>query len=120
MFDRHAAAVRSVVAAVSADFASTEDLTQETFLRAYRLIDRLRVPADFGPWAGGIARRVARERRRSLLRDRHEFVSDVVRGESKDAGPAEQSSRDEETAMLLRYVAELPERERLTLHAFYF
>ena len=34
LFDRHARLVRAIVVAVSGDFGSVEDLTQETFLRA--------------------------------------------------------------------------------------
>ena len=73
LYDRHARQVRAVVAAVSGDWSDVEDMTQECFLRAYRKLATLRDPERVGPWLAGFARQVARERRRTLRRDRHEF-----------------------------------------------
>lgn len=46
------------------DSAEAEDLTQETFFRAYRYLPRLEDPDRFGPWLHQIARSLCRDRRR--------------------------------------------------------
>ena len=119
LYDRHARAVRAVVAAVSTDFSAVEDLTQETFLRGHCRLAALRDLSAFGPWIRGVARQVSRERRRKLSRDRHRFeakeISVAVIDETDSA-----SEIDEEQRRVLDAVAELPERERLAVHAYYF
>jgi RNA polymerase sigma-70 factor (ECF subfamily) len=120
LYDRHAAMVRAVVAAVTGDWSAVEDMTQECFLRAYRKLATLRDRDRFGPWIAGVARHVARERRRSLRRDRHEF---------RDPEPAEVEPRSDietnlhsrdQLEIVLRRLAELPEQERLAVHLFFF
>ena len=117
LYDRYARLVRAVVCGVSRDWPAIHDLTQECFLRAYRNLARLRQPDRFGPWIVGIARQVARERRRSLRRDRHRFIgSDMP---ERWAAPNAGDSIDEDTELVMRRIAELPERERLAIHAFF-
>ncbi len=119
LYDRHARAVRAVVAAVSADFSAVEDLTQEAFLRGYRRLASLREPAAFGLWIQGVARQVARERGRQLGRDRHRFESNEIDvAVAGEAGAV--MERNEERGRVLAAVAALPERERLAVHAYYF
>jgi RNA polymerase sigma-70 factor (ECF subfamily) len=119
LYDRYARLVRAVVYRVAGGSPSISDLTQECFLRAYRNLSRLRQPDRFGAWVVGIARQVAREYQRSARRDRHQFVpDDSLEPEFQpDATGALQTA--EEVALLLRLVEELPERERLAIHAFF-
>jgi RNA polymerase sigma-70 factor, ECF subfamily len=70
LFDRYARLVRAVVVAVSGDFGMVEDLTQETFLRAYRRLGSLNDSEDFCVCIQGIARLVAMERRREFAHNR--------------------------------------------------
>jgi RNA polymerase sigma-70 factor, ECF subfamily len=119
LYDRYARLVRAVVHRVSAGSPNTSDLTQECFLRAYRDLGRLRQPDRFGAWLVGIARQVAREYRRKLRRERHRFVAnDSLQAEDK-ANPSAAVQTAEEVAILMRLVGELPERERLAIHAFF-
>jgi RNA polymerase sigma factor (sigma-70 family) len=121
LYDRHARTVRAVVVAVSGDFGAVEDLTQETFLRGFCRLTTLRDAAGFRNWIQGVARFVARERRRQLSRerDRHRIEEDDSRLEPADNADV-LLERDEEQRRLMSAIAELPERERLTLHAYYF
>ncbi len=119
LYDRYARLVRAVVFSVANDWPTVQDLTQECFLRAYQKLARLRQPDRFGHWLVGIARQVGRERRRSLRRDRHEFVAGdtlEIPSESDTAGAIQAA---EETELVMRRLAELPERERLAVHAFF-
>jgi RNA polymerase sigma-70 factor (ECF subfamily) len=118
LYDRHAGMVRAVVAGVSGDWSAVEDMTQESFLRAYRKLATLRDPARVGPWVVGIARHVARERRRLLRRDRHLFVAQPLVLESSNDGEAAIDDRDRLQRVMYR-LAELPEDERVAVHAFF-
>jgi RNA polymerase sigma-70 factor (ECF subfamily) len=119
LYDRYARLVRSVVWNVAGDSSAVADLTQECFLRAYKNLHRLEQPEKFGAWLFGMARQVVRERKRTLRRDRHQFVGDspLNIASDPDAGVASQTA--EETALVMRRLAELPERERLAIHAFF-
>jgi RNA polymerase sigma-70 factor (ECF subfamily) len=120
LYDRHAKKVRAVVVAVSADWPAVEDMTQECFLRGYRKLDTLREPQQFGRWIVGVARQVARERKRTLRRDRHRWVADSLAESEPTADGATRVQDTEQLQLLMRSVAELPQRERLAIHAFFF
>jgi RNA polymerase sigma factor (sigma-70 family) len=90
-------------------------MVQECFLRGYRKLATLRDAARFGPWMVGISRQVARERRRSLRRDRHQFAAQPP---ELPATSVDQTDR-EQLARVMRRLAELPEAERVAVHAFY-
>jgi len=119
LYDRYARLVRAVVHRVAGGSPSTSDLTQESFLRAYRNLSRLRQPDRFGAWVVGIARQVAREHRRSMRRDRHRFVSDDVLHVAYQPDSNSAVQTEEEVTLLMRLIGELPERERLVIHAFF-
>jgi RNA polymerase sigma-70 factor (ECF subfamily) len=119
LYDRHARMIRTVVAGVSGDWPAVDDMVQESFLRGYRNLAKLRDPKRFGPWLVGIARQVGRERRRRLRRDRHEFYdSRLAELASVSDGDVGADGRDLFEAVM-RNVAKLPEQERLALHAFF-
>jgi RNA polymerase sigma-70 factor (ECF subfamily) len=115
LYDRYARVVRAVVLAVTGDWPAVDDMTQESFLRGYRKIATLRDAARFGPWIAGIARQVARERRRTLRRDRHEFAPQPPESAATEAEPTDR----EQLTRVMRRLAELPEAERLAIHVFY-
>ena len=119
LYDRYARLVASVVAGVSGDWAAVDDMAQECFLRAFRKLATLRDPTRFGPWIAGIARRVGRERRRTLRRDRHEFRDPrALQADSLTIIDANRCARDE-TERIMRGVEKLGEQERLAIHAFF-
>jgi RNA polymerase sigma-70 factor (ECF subfamily) len=66
---RHQQDVRRVVGALLRDLRSTEDLVQQTFVDAYRHLDRFRPGADFAAWLKGIARNLARMEIRARTRE---------------------------------------------------
>jgi RNA polymerase sigma-70 factor, ECF subfamily len=118
LYDRYARMVRAVVAGASGDWPAVEDMTQECFLRAYRVLPKLRDHARFGRWIVGIARHVGRERRRQLRRDRHQFRPQGSESESSSAMNPDAGDRDQLNLVMQR-LAHLPELERLAIHAFY-
>jgi RNA polymerase sigma-70 factor (ECF subfamily) len=77
-----------------------EDLTQETFLRAWQRLPTLKDPSRFGPWLASIARNLATDR---LRRPRLTVVDQEPRA------PARPTS---EAAEVLRHLRALPEAYR--------
>jgi RNA polymerase sigma-70 factor, ECF subfamily len=117
IYDRHARMVRGVVLAVASDWSAVEDLTQESFLRAYRKLETLRDRDRVGAWLAGFARQVARERRRTKRRDRHEFGANT--DQFAENGQPDRTDH-EQIEQVLDRLALLPEDERLAIHAHFF
>jgi RNA polymerase sigma-70 factor (ECF subfamily) len=65
LFERYSRPVISFVFDMVGDRALAEDLTQETFVRAYRHLGSLREEDKFSTWLFSIAKNVAREHLRS-------------------------------------------------------
>jgi RNA polymerase sigma-70 factor (ECF subfamily) len=68
LFERYSRPVISFVFDMVGDRALAEDLTQETFVRAYRHLAALREEEKFSTWLFSIAKNVAREHLRSSER----------------------------------------------------
>lgn len=115
LYDRRARLIRAICFDTTNELHSAADLTQEVFLRAYSKLDSLREPASFAAWLTGIARQVCREWRRGRLRDRQ-----MAGPLSEDVEPApRQRKADPRLEALREALTQLPERERLSLQAFY-
>ena len=109
LYDRTVRLVRAVAADAGPDAA--EDVTHDTFLRAFRTLNTLRDPARFGPWLVGIARLAVLERRRA-----RRFVALPDQTPAQTVIDAEALDDAQE---LLRLVAQLPEEERLAVRFFF-
>jgi RNA polymerase sigma-70 factor, ECF subfamily len=118
LFDRHARSVRAVVAAVSCDFQAVEDMTQETFLRAHERLASLKDSTAFRGWIHGIARLVAKEGRRQNARK--QLVTSMHLTLLDSLSDADAVERREEQQLVLQLLMDLPERERLAVHAYFF
>lgn len=118
LYDRHAGMVRVVVTGSARGTSDIDDLTQETFLRAWRKLKELQNPGGFRTWLFGIAKNVARERRRSLSRDRLETAHEEILQECQ-AVPSESGGLSEETQLTLTELDALPDDESLALRLFF-
>lgn len=114
LYDRYAPLVRAVCHDRTGNLADAQDLAQDVFLRAYERLGELRKPESFGPWIISIARRRCMEWQRQIVRDRHRQQR-VQETKQAGAGPSDDGELDK----LGRWIAALPETERLALHAFY-
>lgn len=115
LYDRRARLIRAICFNTTNELHSAADLTQEVFLRAYSKLDSLREPESFSAWLTGIARQVCREWRRGRGRDRRMAcpLPRDIESAACDRQP------DPRLATLREALAKLPERERLSLQAFY-
>ena len=68
LYDRYAGRVRRTVQGWVREPAVVDDVCQESWLRAFRGLDRFRGDADFGTWLHTIARNVVRSRGRTAQR----------------------------------------------------
>ena len=109
LYDRTVRLVRAVAADAGADAA--EDVTHDTFLRAYRTLKTLRNPDRFAPWLVGIARLVVLERRRARRFD--------PLPEQTPAPASTGADSNDDAEELLCLVARLPEEERLAVRFFF-
>jgi RNA polymerase sigma-70 factor (ECF subfamily) len=115
LYDRWAGLIRAMCFDVTRDLDTAEELAQEVFLRALRRLGDLRDPPRFVSWLMGIARHVCREWRRGRIRDQRRLTS-----LPDDLSSAAEGTPSDQQGLLLREaVAALPDRERLSLQAFY-
>ena len=76
----HIDSVRAFLLASLRDTVAAEDVLQETFLVAWRILDRYDRKLPFGPWVRGIAAKLVLNWRRKLGRSRVHFCDDEVLG----------------------------------------
>jgi RNA polymerase sigma-70 factor (ECF subfamily) len=109
----HAAPLQRMLRRVLGSQADAEEVLQETFLKAWRAIERFRGEAKFSTWLYRIALNEAR-RRQAYDAHRRALPIDDVMLELPDlaAGPATLAESAELEAFLERCVAELPANYR--------
>lgn len=140
LYDRHAPVVRALCRAHSRSEEDADDALQETFIRAYRMLDKVDDPEGFRTWLYAIARLVCSERRRSeSRRSHHEQVSrerawaeaggaemnhstsaiETADGIRTGDSPGASAERVEQLDRLGRALEQLPDDERLAVHLYY-
>lgn len=125
LVDVYARLVGTVIWRATGDAAAVEDLTQETFLRAFRALPHFDARARLSTWIYTIAHRVAIDHLRKAGRCREESLA-AGAGESgatlldslyasSTLDPEALLSRDESERMIRDGLARLPEKYRLPL-----
>lgn len=113
LFALHSTEIHTYLARMVRDTELAADLTQDTFVRAFRSLDSLEDPAKARPWLYSIASRLALDdlRRRRIVR----FIPWT--GESHGTAPsAERLVMDARlSGPLERALARIPERQRAAL-----
>lgn len=111
---RHARRIRALCWSRLPRHGPVDDLVQESFLRAFRLLPELECPAAFGSFLAGIAIRVCADWRKSKAR------SEVELGQEAEQMPAPLEASSHGGGDLQAALHELPEIYRDTLALFYF
>lgn len=122
LVNRYKNLVASFIAARVAH-TEVEDLAQDTFLRAFRVLASLRDPLAFSSWLLGIASHVCvdwhRSRRRMASLDdegaREPEAGDLAPHRSPPARPDAAAEQEEAAQLLLESLDRLPEPYRVTL-----
>jgi RNA polymerase sigma-70 factor (ECF subfamily) len=113
----HARGVRRVAARIVGSGDAADDVVQETFLRAFRALDRFDDTFEFGPWLNRIAANAAidesrkRGRELSLTPDEEGFAP-VAEPRSAEPSPARYAESAEIGRATRRALAELSPSER--------
>jgi RNA polymerase sigma-70 factor (ECF subfamily) len=121
LYDRFAGLITALCRDQERDPHAARDLAQEVFLRAYQKLADLADPPRFGAWLVGITRLVCLEGQRNGAR-RTRLMNDVAAGANDavaEVAAATSEPADDRIDELRDAIAQLPERERLALHAFY-
>ena len=111
---RYLPAVHALAFAQTGNHTDADDVTQETFLKAYRSLHTLRDTRKFGGWLAAIGKNKAR----SLVRQRQRRAEVSLPSDSAAAAPDIEAR---ELRELLKHQVELlaePQRDVLLLHYF--
>jgi RNA polymerase sigma-70 factor len=118
----HIDSVRAFLLSSLRDAVAAEDVLQETFLVAWRILDRYDRKLPFGPWVRGIAAKLLLNHRRKLGRSRVHFCDDEVLGRIDGGFRAVQrlhgDTFDEKLDALRECLQHLsgPQRDSIRLH----
>ena len=123
IFERYSRPVISFIYDMVSDRALAEELTQETFVRAYRNLGTMRAETKLSTWLFGIAKNVARESIRARSRDNsHVDLGDksVLDLSGIEPAPIDQFLNKELSGVIEHALAALDENKRLvfTLKVF--
>ena len=116
IFIRYSKPVLMFIYSLIGDRDRAEELTQETFIRAYRKLHTIRESSRFSTWLFGIARNVVRETIRAKYRHAGKATPfELVSPHHPDtkAKPDEQVISDELCRMIREALLKLPEDQRV-------
>jgi RNA polymerase sigma-70 factor (ECF subfamily) len=116
IFQRYGKPILAFIYHLLGDRSHAEELTQETFVRAYRGLDRMQNDVRLSTWLFGIARNVVRESIRSKQRGYREIgLDDLGSLAVKDerAGPDESFMTEELQRAIRRSFDELSDDQRV-------
>ena len=116
IFERYSRPVVSFIYDLVGNREIAEDLTQETFVRAYRSLPNLRDETKLSTWLFGIAKNVARESLRTRARTDHHLDLDhemVLDLSDREPVPVNQLLSKELNALIERSLAALDDDKRL-------
>ncbi len=100
---------------VTGDLDDAEDVTQEVLVRLHHSLGRYRVEARFTTWLYRITQNAARDRLRSRHRRRRLALEAEPVSDAEGAGSAGHVLGAELGAVVRRFLASLPERQRQVL-----
>src|SRR4030081_785442 len=123
IFERYSRPVISFIYDLVSDRGLAEELTQETFVRAFRNLSTLRQETKLSTWLFGIAKNVARESLRARIKESRQVdLEDKSVLDLSDQGPVpvNQLLSKELNELIHRSLASLDEDKRLvfTLKVF--
>lgn len=111
----------AVAFAVTGDASTAGDVTQDSFLRAWRKLGDLADPAKFGPWLMGIVRHAALDHVRAGKREATVILAlDSALMNPAAVAPADAAERRERNEAVTAALAQLDETTRQAVVLRYF
>ena len=120
--ERYQTLISSLAYSATGNVSRSEDLAQETFVRAWTQLSRLREPAKLRPWLCSITRFLIHKEYRRQGREpvhRAEPLDEIDQWESPDPEPRDLAMSKEEQALLWRSLERIPEVYREPLILYY-
>ncbi len=100
------------------------DLTQETYVQAYKGIASLDDASNIYAWLGAIVynqgMRIFRKKKEILLDEGAEGIFDDIVSEDTDLNPEESADAKETVDIIKGFIEELPELQKIAVLAFYY
>ncbi len=100
------------------------DLTQETFVQAYKNINSLAEPENTYAWLGAICyrqgMRIFRSRKEILVDEEVEGIFDDIVSEDIDINPEEANESKETADIVMGLIEELPPLQKAAIISFYY
>ena len=119
LFEKYYDRIYRYVLSLVHDSVEAEDLTQETFLRAYRQRDSLREAGALVAWLYRIATHVSldrlRQRARRMPRESETDVTEVELPDSNAPSLQQNIEQEEMSACVQQYLADLPDNYRAVI-----
>jgi len=115
LVDRHHGAVFRTCAAILSDEDLAADASQDSFLKAFKAVDRFRGEAAFQTWLLAIAGNEARGLLRKVKRSREDRLEDVDMLPAGGNDPSAEVALRSEVAGVRAVLADLPEKQRLSV-----
>lgn len=105
--------------------SDAQDLTQETFIQAYKGIAALEDANNIYAWLGGIvfrqgAKLYNKTKQELLLNEDQDYIFDEVETKDVDALPEESAELKATTDVVMDMIDELPELQRSAIVSFYY
>lgn len=117
---RYQSLVCSLAYSATGNLMQSEDLAQETFVTAWKRLDRLRERDKLRSWLCGIVRKLTLNwLKRQGRRPDHTALETVASAPSPDPQPEEQTISNEEQGILWRSLEQIPALYREPLVLFY-
>jgi RNA polymerase sigma-70 factor, ECF subfamily len=107
---RHARILARFLAGAGAPAGDLDDLVQETFIRAFRAVDRFRGQCQFRTWLLTIGGNVLKDHGRRAMRQRVVPLDEGLR--ARDGDPHERAEAGETEALLVAGLKNLPRLQR--------
>jgi RNA polymerase sigma-70 factor, ECF subfamily len=107
---RHARILARFLAGAGAPAGDLDDLVQETFIRAFRAVDRFRGQCQFRTWLLTIGGNVLKDHGRRAMRQRVVPLDEGLR--ARDGDPHERAEAGETEARLVAGLKNLPRLQR--------
>ncbi len=115
LVDRHHGVVFRSCAAILSDEDLAADASQNSFLKAFRAIDRFRGEAAFRTWLLAIAGNEARGLLRKVKQRREDTLEDVDTLPAEGNDPSAEVVLRSEVARVRAVLADLPEKQKLSV-----
>ena len=100
------------------------DLTQETYIRAYKGIQSLEDPNNIFAWLGAITYKqgmtALKKKRDVLVSEEAEGVFDIIESSDADLQPEESAEARATSEIVMEMINELPELQRAVVMAYYY